>query len=358
MAIKSKVYFAAVKETDPVEVVKKKLAKLLEASKVLDCVRAGDEVAVKMHFGEKGNTGYVKPEYVKVICDDISGRKAAPLLTDTNTLYHGMRAITEEHLAIARDHGFSKERAGAEVVIPDDNASSNVAEIRVGGKFIEVAKVVSFFLKADAFVGIAHFKGHLMAGFGGALKNIGMGCATREGKLAQHSEVAPYIDIKKCELCGACVEACPAQAIYLKGHQVVIDGSKCIGCASCIAACTRNAVEIDWESGGSDFQEKMVEYAKAVLGTRQGRSAFINFALKITKECDCLALDDPRIVPDIGIFASEDPVSIDKACYDMVLDVSGRDIFKVVHPRRDGSKQLRYAADLGIGTMDYELVTV
>lgn len=279
-------------------------------------------------------------------------------MTDTNTLYKGRRTISSSHIELAHEHGFTKRACGAEVVVPDDTKKSNVSDVKIDGGFFKAAKIASIFLKSDSIVGLAHFKGHMMTGFGGALKNIGMGCASREGKLVQHAEIAPVVDVKKCKGCMECVKACPADAIYSEGMRAVIDSSKCIGCATCIAACVHGAIEVPWESGGMNIQEKMVEYASAVLLNKKGKTGFINFATKITGECDCLAKDDPRIVPDIGIFASKDPVSVDKACYDACINSAGKDIFGVVHPGRDGYKQLKYAVKLGLGDLDYELIEV
>ncbi len=354
----SKVYFTAVKNSDSVQTVNLKLARLLDESRILDFICKDDSVAIKIHFGEEGNIGHVLPEYGRVICDKIRKKLAEPFFTDTNTLYRGKRTNCEDHRNLAYRHGFTKEICGADVVIPDDNDKTSMIDVAIKGKFFKTAKIFSLFLRSDALVDIAHFKGHLMTGFGGALKNIGMGCATMEGKLAQHSDIAPVIDIKKCTACMACAESCPPDAIYLKGHIVYIDSSKCIGCASCIAACTQKAIDVNWEAGGSDVSEKMAEYASAILKNKKDKAAFINFAIKITKECDCLAKDDPRISPDIGIFASNDPVSIDKACYDSVIETCGKDIFKIAHPRRDGFKQLRYAHELDLGELEYELVEI
>ena len=199
-----------------------------------------------------------------------------------------------------------------------------------------------------------------MTGFGGVLKNIGMGCATREGKLAQHSDISPVVDGENCIGCGACEAVCPVSAISLNKNngKANVDGKLCIGCASCIAACDYQAMVVNWAAGGDTIQEKMIEYTKAVLDSRKGKTAYINFAIKITKECDCLAKDDPRISPDIGIFASLDPVSLDSACRDAVIAECGRDIFKELHPERDGNKQLQYAAKLGLGNLEYELIEV
>lgn len=356
MKDRSKVYFVGAKESDSVESIRGKLLKLIESSRILNVVAAKDRTAVKMHFGEEGNTGHVRAEYAGELCRKIAEKKAEPFLVDTNTLYRGRRTNSDEHIKLAREHGFTKETCFADIVVPDDTKKANVAELAIGGRFFKTARIASIFLKADSIIGLAHFKGHIMTGFGGALKNIGMGCASREGKLAQHSDIAPVLDIRRCKSCMSCVKACPADAIYSKGKSVFIDTAKCIGCATCIAVCEHGAIQVDWESGGDSIQEKMIEYAAALLLNKKGHAAFINFATKITKECDCLAKDDPRIAPDIGIFASRDPVSLDKACYDAVLDACGRDIFKAAHPDRDGLKQLRYAEKLGLGNTCYEMV--
>lgn len=354
----SKVYFVAVEESDGIQAVGRKLARLLDESKILNFIGKDEDVAIKIHFGEEGNVGHVRPEYARVVSDGVRKRSAKPFFTDTNTLYRGKRANPEDHKRIAREHGFTPEACGADIVIPDDIIKANTADVPVDGNFIKIAKVAKLFLDADAIVDIAHFKGHLMTGFGGALKNIGMGCATREGKLAQHSEVAPIIDTNTCTACMECAKVCPADAIYLNGRSACVDSSKCIGCASCIAACAHEGIDVDWEAAGDDVGQKMVEYSRAVLKNKKGKCAFINFAVKITKECDCLAKDDPRISPDIGIFASLDPVAIDKACFDSVVAACGKDIFREAHPKRDGMKQLQHAQRMGLGEMDYELIKV
>jgi len=351
--VKSKVYFEPVKNSDTKETIREKFARLLEASNLLDFIKKDEEVAVKMHFGEEGNTGFVKPEYVRLVSDRIKKIGAKPVLTDTNTLYSGRRTNAKDHMLLAHEHGFTENIAGAPVVIADGNK-----DVALGGKFVKTAKIAPLFLNIDAIVGVSHFKGHIMAGFGGALKNIGMGCASREGKLAQHSDVAPFVRFKSCTGCAECMKVCPADAIIITNSKSNIDSAKCIGCASCIAACPYHAIDIHWEGGAGNIQEKMMEYVKAVIGSKQKKSAFMNFAVKITKECDCLAKDDPRISPDIGIFASTDPVAIDKACLDSVNSACGKDVFKEVWPERDWSKQLNYAQEIGIGSMDYELIKI
>jgi len=354
--MKSRVYFIRVDNTDDVEIIKSKFQNLIETSRALDFIRKGERVAMKIHFGEEGNTGYVKPEFIRVLSDFMAKKEAEHFLSDTNTLYRGQRTNAKDHLELSHRHGFTKENCGCAVLIPDDTRKENIQEVLINRKFIKTAKISSLFLEADVLVGIAHFKGHMMTGFGGALKNIGMGCATREGKLAQHSDISPFVSVKKCIGCKECLKVCPQGAIFIKNNKAYIDPAKCIGCASCIAACVQNAIEINWEAGGSSIQEKMVEYASAVLKGKQEESVFINFAIKITKECDCLAKDEPRIAPDAGILISYDPVSIDKASMDLINKAAGKDIFREAHPLRDGLKQLKYASKLGLGTMDYELI--
>ena len=351
----SQVYFIPVDNGDNIQIISRKLQKLLEASRLLDFIRKDYQVAVKMHFGEEGNTGFVKPEYLRIVCDRITDKGATSFVADTNTLYKGRRTNSSDHLAIASEHGFTPQAIAARVVIPDDNKAENTIDIPINQRYIQTAKLVRLFVDADAIVGVNHFKGHIMTGFGGALKNLGMGCATRVGKLQQHSDISPVVYEQKCTGCAECEKACPVNAIRLENHKSVINGLQCIGCATCIAVCPFAAIDVAWESGGSTMPEKMIEYALAVMKEKKERVGFLNFCVKITKECDCLAKDDPRVAPDIGILASADPVSIDKASFDLVNQACGRDIFKELHPQRDGNQQLKYAQELGLGSVDYEL---
>jgi uncharacterized protein len=352
--MKSRVYFIGAADANDIPSVNEKLKRLLKESGVLDFIRSGSKVAVKAHFGEEGNTGFVRPQHFRVICDAISGAGSTPLLSDTNTLYRGRRLNSADHLSVAREHGFTREITGADCLIPDDTRKDETVNLEIGKKSIPVAKIAKFFIDADALVAVSHFKGHIMTGFGGALKNIGMGCATREGKLAQHCDVSPVVYAERCTGCGECSMVCPAGAIQIKGKKSVIDQAKCIGCASCMAACPTMAMFIDFEAGGA-LQKKMVEYAFAVLKDKRGKAGFLNFALRINKECDCWGMENPRIAPDVGVLASSDPVSIDKASFDLVNQACGEDIFQASHPRQDGMKQLEYAQELGLGSLDYEL---
>ncbi len=355
--MKSTVYWVRVAETDSIAAINDKLERLIARSGVLAGCAGLGRTAIKLHFGEQGNTGFVRPEHVRVIADAIRRAGGTCFVGDTNTLYKGRRVYADDHLKLAAEHGFTPDSLGCPVEVPDERQSGMVADIPIRLRHIQTAHVAQPFAAAEALVSVAHFKGHIMTGFGGVLKNVGMGCAARRGKLAQHSDVAPFVHEQACVGCATCVGACPVDAIAMLNGKARIDNPRCIGCATCIAVCPVKAIDVPWALGGATIQEKMVEYACAALRGKQ-HAAFFNFAIKITKECDCLAQDDPRLCPDVGIFAARDPVSADQAALDAVLQAAGRDLFKEAHPERDGREQLRYAAQLGLGQLEYELVEV
>ncbi|MFH0917890.1 MAG: DUF362 domain-containing protein [Candidatus Omnitrophota bacterium] len=353
--MKSRVYFIAVEGSDSQQVINQKLKHLIDESKVLDFIQKEDKVALKLHFGEEGNSGFVRPQHVRVVSDAAIIRGGRIFLADTNTLYRGRRLNSGDHLKLAYEHEFTKEVTNAQVIIPDDTQEKNVVGIKINQKFIQCAKVARIFIEADALAAVSHFKGHILTGFGGALKNVGMGCASRQGKLAQHCNLAPIVYADKCIGCGECEIICPVKAIKLVNKKSVVDSAKCIGCASCLSVCPTMAMFIDFKAG-SQVQYKMVEYALAVLKDKKKKSGFINFATKINKECDCWGMENPRIAPDVGILASGDPVSIDQASLDLVNRICGKDVFKDAHPEQDAAVQLRYAQSIGLGSLDYELI--
>jgi len=353
--MRSKVYFIPVTNSDTFKIINEKLKKLLDKSNVLGCIAKNNKCAVKVHFGEEGNTGFVSPEHVGVVCDEIRARGGNAFLSDTNTLYRGKRLNSKDHMNMAYVHGFTKKITRTDVIIPDDTKQEDVISVEINQKFIKHAKIARIFIDSNTIIAVSHFKGHILTGFGGALKNIGMGCATREGKLAQHCDLAPVVHLERCIGCGECVKICPVEAIHLENEKSIIDNSKCIGCASCLAVCPTMAMFIDFNAGDK-VQEKIVEYSLAVLKDKLSKVGFINFAIKINKECDCWGMENPRIAPDVGILASADPVSIDKASFDLVNKACGLDIFKQSHPDQNGLKHLSYAQEIGLGNLDYELI--
>ena len=355
--MKSKVFFTPVKDAEDIDAVNAGLKLLLAKSGVPAVAEAGRKVVVKLHFGEEDTDSFVRPAHLRLICDEIAARGALPFLSDANTLYRGKRLNSEEHLGVALEHGFTKDAVGVDILIPDDTKKENVLEVPIDQKFIKTASVCRCYVDADALVAVTHFKGHGLTGFGGSLKNIGMGCATRQGKLAQHCDTAPTFYVKKCIGCGECEKVCPVGAIHVENDKAVLSKDKCIGCASCVAACPSTALFIDFKAG-DDLQKKMVEYAYALLKDRKGKAAFLNFALRINKECDCWRYGNERIAPDVGIFASTDPVAIDKASLDLVNAACGKEIFTEFHPGQHHQLQLEYAQQIGLGSIDYELIRV
>ncbi len=353
---KSKVFFSPVKKSERETDVREKVKGLARKSGLLDVISKDDFVGIKLHFGEKGNTGHISPAYVREIARLTKKRSLNTALIETNTIYVGSRSNSISHLTLASMHGFNYNRMSVPVLILDGVTGRDFIEIEVNGKHLSRAKIASGIMDFDCIVSLAHVTGHCQTGLAASLKNIGMGCASRLGKLEQHSKAIPRVTAAKCTGCGLCRKWCPAGAIEAAGETASINAEKCVGCGECIVACRVGAIEIQWNETLSNLQEKMVEYAAAALSGR--KRAFMNFLIKITKDCDCMAKDDPRITPDIGMLASEDPVAIDKATTDLLLKHADCDTLKNGYPQTDWKIQLEYAASMGLGNMDYELISI
>lgn len=328
-------------------------------------------VAVKMHFGEKGNNAYVRPVYVSHIVDYLKEKGAKPYLTDTNTLYAGSRGDSVSHYWTAVRHGFEPAVVGAPVIIGGGLRGTEGRPVPVYGKHFEEVEIAAEILEADIIVGVAHFKGHEVSGFGGTLKNFGMGAASRKGKLAMHSKVSPYVKEEMCTGCRLCLRWCAHDAIIYEGGVASVDPDRCVGCGACLATCPVKAIRIVWNEQTRDMQQKMVEYAWGALkGHMPGRAFFLNFIMQVSPLCDCMPFSGSPIVPDIGVLASRDPVAIDQASVDLVNQARGlensdlpeegvspgADKFKAIHPEVDWSVQLSHAEKLGMGSRKYNLV--
>ncbi|MFC2169061.1 DUF362 domain-containing protein [Acidobacteriota bacterium] len=314
-------------------------------------------LALKIHFGEKKSTGYIKPPWLMNMISQIRKRTSRVFLTDTNTLYLGNRANSIEHLRLAWEHGFSFETLGAPVLIADGLIGRENEEIPVNLPRIKTAKVASAFLNTDILICLSHFTGHILTGFGAAIKNLGMGCSSRAGKLEQHSDVHPRVNPKLCTNCSICLDYCPTEALVQENGSAFIIEEKCIGCGECLVVCNVGAVKMCWDEDYARVQEKMTEYAYSILKIFEGKIGFINFLLKVTKNCDCMAKDEPAIVEDIGILGSIDPVAVDKASVDLINDRSGIDLIRETNDV-NWAVQLYYGEKIGLGTTDYKLVEI
>jgi len=352
----SKVYFVPAENGDDLNRLAGKVKALITSSGILSGVDARDYIGIKLHFGEKENTGFIKPPIVKEVAKAALTHSKETALIETNTIYIGERSNTISHLRIAREHGFTFDEIGVPIIITDGVAGRDFVDIEINKEYVKKAKIASGVADFDCLIGLAHVTGHCQAGLGGALKNIGMGCASRAGKLEQHSSVLPGVTAETCIGCGHCLKWCPAGAIKMDAMKAVINPEECIGCGECTVACRAGAIGIKWDESVENLQKKMAEYAYAALLGK--KKAFINFLIKITKDCDCMAKDDPRIVDDIGILASSDPVAIDAATIDLLLKAGGCDRLKEGYPEIDPKIQLEHASKIGLGNMKYELVAI
>ena len=347
--VMSKVYFIPAAMHDGVETVSARARKLLEHLIAQENVTLDSKIPVKTHFGEHGNRSYIPAACYQGVLDLLEAQHIESCFIETSVLYGGKRFEAKSHIALAEAHGFTR----LPVVIADGAAGEDSLPVRVDLKHFESCHLGRLLAEAGQVLVLSHFKGHALAGFGGAIKQLGMGFAAKGGKLAMHMGVKPQIRSWRCRRCGLCVRRCREGAITLtpKPH---IDHDKCVGCGGCYAACQNKAISVltlrglkAMLFGGRSFREKLVEYACA--GHRGKRNIYLNFALNVTRGCDCEPLPMRGVIPDIGIFASLDPVAIDSACLAEAAKRGRR--FK-------GGEQLHYAEKIGMGKTAYELVTL
>jgi len=368
--MKSEVYFINLRASMK-EPLFTKLEKMLSQAGLPGVLSQKDLTAVKIHFGEMGNSAFVRPIYVREIIKMIKKDGAVPFLTDANTLYAGTRGNSADHIETAIKNGFAYSVVDAPIVIADGLRGRSQTGIDIHQKHFKTVYIGSEIVNADALVSIAHFKGHELGGFGGTLKNVGMGSASRHGKLEQHSGIAPKVKRKKCIGCEVCVGHCSQSAIFMEEEKAKIDPDKCIGCGECILMCDQEAIQVRWSTSIPDFMEKMIEYCQGVLQNKQDKSFFINFITDVSPACDCLPTSDASIVRNIGIAASLDPVALDQASVDLVnreaalpgscLETAlapGEDKFKAIYPKVEWALQLDYAEGLKLGSRDYALILV
>ncbi len=354
----AKVFFIGVKADEDSDSIAEKTELLIEKSDLLSITGENKFTAIKQHFGERGNKTFLSPPIAKKVISMIKKEKGFPVLVETNTLYVGDRSDSYHHLMLAYDHGFSIEKTGAPVVIMDGMNGQNQTPVAIPGvhfKEVSLASDIPFF---DSIIVLSHVKGHMMSGMGGAIKNLGMGFASRAGKLTQHSDYKPEIKIHKCNMCGLCIKYCPAGALRKNADRIIVDKEVCIGCGECFTACKNEAMSFEWIGSDRAFHEKMAEYAFGSIINHPGRVGFINYFIDVTKQCDCWGEENPVIYENIGIFLSKDPVAVDKASYDMGKKVYGEDIFKVMWPELQTTVQFEHGERIGMGTCNYELINI
>ncbi|MDR3492322.1 MAG: DUF362 domain-containing protein [Gammaproteobacteria bacterium] len=366
---KSKVYFTDF-HTTMKENLQQKLTRLIRTAGFDQIDFDKKYAAIKIHFGEPGNLAYLRPNYAKTVADIVTELGGKPFLTDCSTLYVGGRKNALDHLNTAYVNGFSPFSTGCHVLIGDGLKGTDEVLVPVeGGDYVKEAKIGHAIMDADILISLTHFKGHELTGFGGVLKNIGMGCGSRAGKMEMHSSGKPNVSDEQCVGCGMCTKICAHSAITLTEHKASINHEKCVGCGRCIGICAMDAIRPAWDASNEILNKKIAEYTWAVL---HGRPNFhISLVVDVSPYCDCHSENDVPIVPNVGMFASFNPVALDVACADAVnrqpvmigslLEKSVRehhDHFTDVSPNTDWKVAIDHAVKLGLGSKEYELITI
>jgi uncharacterized protein len=368
---KSIVYFTDLRTNASINLLKK-LENLVKKAGI-DIIEFDKKItAIKIHFGEPGNLAYLRPNFAAVLVRYLKSLGAKPFLTDANTLYFGRRANAIDHIKAAYENGFNPLAVDCPVIIADGLRGSDYTEVKIDLEYCKTAKIGKALMDADIIVTMNHFKGHEMTGFGGALKNIGMGGASVGGKLELHSSSAPKIVEENCTGCRVCERYCAQDAIAVGRDKIAhIDIEKCVGCGQCVAVCQYDSAQVVWQDATESANCKIAEYSLAVL--KEKPHFHVSFIMNVSPNCDCWNFNDYPLVPDIGIAASFDPVALDQACADMVIkapalpgssicanhehgNMSGVDKFKMAHPNTHWEAGLDHAEKIGLGTRSYEIV--
>jgi uncharacterized Fe-S center protein len=355
----SKVYIIKASRDDGEKVISEKARTLFKAGGFADCFKENDLTALKVHVGEEGNTTYITSPCIKGLADELLALKTKPFVTDTTTLYVGRRHNAVDHAALAAEHGFGLEGLGIPWIPPDGLSGTSAEAVEINGEINKEVFVAHGIARCQSMLSVAHFTGHVAAGLGATLKTLGMGCASKHGKMTQHAALTLEITAD-CTGCGVCADYCPADAITLDEVQAHIDQDKCIGCAECMAMCRFGAVRCNWGQETEVMQKNVAEHAFGALKGKENRAVFFNFVLSVTKDCDCFSTPNmPKIVEDIGILASTDAVAVDAASLDLVESKTGRTLGAMIRNKQlDPRCQIKHAESMGLGSSTYEMVEV
>lgn len=354
----SKVYFLPLGDNLPETEQANAMRKIFEIAGADKIISSNDFVAIKLHVGEKKNTTHVKPALVREIVEKVKLNGGLPFLTETSTLYKGERENAVKHIMHAHRHGFSIENVGAPFIMADGLSGNSEYEIAINGELHASVKVAREVVTADALVVVSHPTGHIAAGLGACIKNLGMGLASRMGKMRQHSAMMPEVLSEDCRFCQKCIKWCPQEAIVEKDGKAFIMTEKCVGCGECLAVCRFDAVKYDWGAESGFMQRSMAEHAYGVIKDKQGKCVFINVMVDMTKDCDCFNVKQTKMIPDIGILVSFDPVAIDKATLDLTFKAHGKTLAEMSYKHHDAMIQIGHAAKIGMGSLEYELITL
>ncbi|MHC4156219.1 MAG: DUF362 domain-containing protein [Planctomycetota bacterium] len=353
----SQVYFIEASIDEGEKAISEKARKLFKTAGLARCFEQNDFTAVKVHVGEEGNNTHIKAPCLTGLIEELLALKTKPFLTDTNALYVGRRHNAVDHAALAAEHGFSKDVLGIPFIVADGLLGTSETSVPIDGEINKEVFIASDLVRCQSILSIAHFTGHPAACAAATLKTLGMGCASKKGKMTQHAALTLGIT-DGCTLCRQCFTHCPADAITLDDVKAHIDQDKCISCAECLAVCRFGAVKCNWGQETEIFQKSIAEHAVGVLKAKQHKAAFFNFLISITKDCDCFDTPDmPGIVGDIGILASADPVAIDKAALDLVEERANKRLPQLIENKElNPLHQLEHAQGIGLGSAHYQLI--
>ncbi|MBU1153867.1 DUF362 domain-containing protein [bacterium] len=367
----SRVYFINLRSSYQRNIFEK-FKLLFQDSKLKKIISPHDLVAIKLHFGESGSTGFIQPIWVQKVVTLVKDSQAKPFLTDTTTLYAGQRSNAIDSIVNAIHHGFSYSTVEAPIIIADGLRGNISKKVKIDQKHFKEVYLAEGIYHSDAIICLSHFKGHMLGGFGGSIKNLAMGMSDKHGKQIMHADQTPKISEDKCLGCGICIKWCQAKALSIIDEKISLDSKQCVGCGQCIASCPAQVFEVNWHALSSTLvQERMGEYALGVLKEKKDKVGFINFLINVTPDCDCCPHSDTPVISDIGILASLDPVAIDQVSVDLVNQEVGlrnsvlkenikanTDKFKLIHPHVNWETQLSYGEKIGLGSRNYQLIQI